>query len=173
MVLIKNLPRSKFAWISLCVITILLHGSALYFQYGMDLAPCVKCINQRTALSLVLIFSIIGWLGINISLVRITAIVGWGYSATLGWLQSYSHVDTQLNPNPFFNSCEITPFFPHWLPLHEWLPFLFAAPGDCGTIDWQFMSMSMPQWMLAIFSVYVVIAAMVVLIEIYNFIVNK
>ena len=46
------------------------------------------------------------------------------------------------------------PNFPSWAPLHEWLPRIFAATGDCGDIDWQFLDMSMPQWMIVIFAIY-------------------
>lgn len=154
-----NLIKSKSAWGALFLSTICLHLCALYFQYGMDLQPCVKCINQRAALYGISVASLMGYLGVNHFLMRITAIIGWLGFAVVGWIQSYQHVDSQLNPHPFFNSCEITPFFPQWLPLHEWLPVLFAAPGDCGTIDWQFMSFSMPQWMLGLFSLYSLVAA--------------
>jgi disulfide bond formation protein DsbB len=55
------------------------------------------------------------------------------------------------------------PNFPTWAPLHEWLPALFEASGDCGDIKWQFLGFTMPQVMLAIFGVYSAVFAIVLL----------
>jgi disulfide bond formation protein DsbB len=39
------------------------------------------------------------------------------------------------------------------------LPNIFGATGDCGDINWSFMDMSMPQWMIVIFAIYSMIWA--------------
>lgn len=40
------------------------------------------------------------------------------------------------------------------MPLHEWLPAVFGATGDCSENSWQFMDMGMAQWMRIIFGMY-------------------
>ncbi|WP_374211847.1 disulfide bond formation protein B [Alteromonas gilva] len=41
----------------------------------------------------------------------------------------------------------------------------FAATGSCDNIDWQFLTLSMPQWMIAIFAAYSVVFVLVFLIR--------
>jgi disulfide bond formation protein DsbB len=48
------------------------------------------------------------------------------------------------------------------MPLHEWIPAFFAATGDCGNIDWQFVGLSMPGWMEIVFGLYAISFLLVV-----------
>ena len=59
--------------------------------------------------------------------------------------------------------CEFIPNFPTWAPLHEWIPFLFEATGDCGDISWQFLNYSMTQWMIVVYALFSVIFAAVLI----------
>jgi disulfide bond formation protein DsbB len=158
---LNNLVEQKPAWALLFLSALGLELSALYFQYVMDLAPCIMCIYQRTAIFGVMFSALIPLL-INNFASRFLALLGWGISAIWGLLIAMEHVDIQTATNPFFASCEIVPNFPSWAPLHEWLPQIFAATGDCGDIDWSFMDMSMPQWMIVIFGIYTALLAIVV-----------
>jgi len=54
--------------------------------------------------------------------------------------------------------CDIVPNFPAFLPLHEWLPSIFGATGECNENSWQFIGMGMASWLQIIFSIYLVIA---------------
>ena len=90
----------------------------------------------------------------NNLITRLIGFAGWAVSGIWGLLIAIEHVDIQTAANPFFATCEIVPNFPVFMPLHNWLPNIFAATGDCGNIDWVFLGMSMPQWMIVIFAVY-------------------
>ncbi len=46
----KTLSIQRSGWLLLLISALALEGSALYFQYGMDLQPCVMCIYERVAL---------------------------------------------------------------------------------------------------------------------------
>ena len=157
---LSNWAEQKWSWGLLFVSALLLEISALYFQYVMDLKPCIMCIYQRTAVFAVMVSALIPLLANNL-VTRLIGFAGWGVSAIWGLLIALEHVDLQNNSNPFFASCEIVPNFPTFMPLHEWLPKMFAATGDCGDIDWVFMDMSMPQWMIVIFSVYTAIFGLI------------
>ena len=159
---LSELSTSTRAWFILLVSTIGLEVAALYFQYLMDLRPCIMCIYQRTAVFGIM-FSILPVVLLNNIMTRFLAFVGWGVSSIWGLLIAIEHVDIQTAANPFFATCEFVPNFPSWLPLHEWLPNIFAATGDCGDINWSFFNMTMPQWMIIIFSVYSVLWAAVFL----------
>ena len=159
----------KSLWLILLMSTLALQAIALYFQYVLELLPCVKCINQRAALYGVLLSALLGLCFSHRTIIRFISTLGWAVFSLLGSYQSYLHVDAQLNPHPLFSSCDIAPFFPHWMPLDQWLPVLFKANGDCGNIDWQFLSLSMPQWMLGLFSVYFAIATLVIFYEVTQY----
>lgn len=162
---LAQLPERKAAWGLLFISALALELTALFFQYGMGLEPCIMCIYQRTAVLGVLLSSLVVLISNN-TVSRLLGFIGWGISAIWGLLIAIEHVDIQTAANPFFVTCEIVPNFP--VPLHEWVPSFFAATGDCGDIDWQFLTMSMPQWMIVIFAVYSLVFVGVLLSRLLN-----
>lgn len=164
---IANLGRNSSAWVWLLLSTFLLEVTALYFQYGMELRPCIMCIYQRTAVFGIMFAAILPLLTNNI-ITRLLAYVIWGVSAVWGLVIAVEHVEIQGAKNSFFATCEIVPNFPSWAPLHEWLPNIFAATGDCGDINWSLLSLSMPQWMAVIFAIYSATLSLVLLCKIFN-----
>ncbi|GAA0364764.1 disulfide bond formation protein DsbB [Bowmanella denitrificans] len=147
-------PAKRWPWALLFISSVLLEATALYFQYGMGLEPCIMCIYQRNAVFGLMFAGMAGMLLHNYPVGRMLSYALWAVSAVWGLLIAVEHVDIQTAANPFFTVCEIVPNFPSWLPLHEWIPQVFAATGDCGNIDWSLLDMSMPQWMIIIFAVY-------------------
>lgn len=158
---LSSLSTDRRAWGLLFVSALSLEMTALYFQHVMDLRPCIMCIYQRTALFGIM-FAAIPAMLFNTLITRRIGYLGWGISAIWGSLIAIEHVDIQTALNPFFATCEFVPNFPSWAPLHEWLPSIFGATGDCGDINWSFMEMSMPQWMIVIFAIYSVIWAVII-----------
>lgn len=159
---LANLPDKKSSWAMLFASALGLLLAALYFQHGMDLQPCVKCIYQRTAVVGILLAALLPMLSNNM-LTRLIGLIGWGASSVWGLMVAIEHVDIQTAANPFFAACDAFPQFPAFMPLHEWMPNLFGAPGSCDSIDWQFLGMSMPQWMIVVFAIYTGVLAIVVL----------
>ena len=147
--------KSKSAWLSLFMSSALLIVTALYFQHIMDLQPCIKCIYQRTAVFGILVSSLMPLIWQH-SLTRLLGFIGWGVASIWGFLIAHEHVDMLFAANPFFVVCDIIPNFPVFMPLHEWLPAVFGATGDCSENSWQFLDMGMAQWMRIIFGMYAV-----------------
>lgn len=148
--------KQRSSWALLFCSALALVLTALYFQHAQNLQPCIKCIYQRTAVFGILFAALIPLLS-NSGLTRLVAYVIWGVSAIWGFLIAYEHVDILTAANPFFATCDIVPNFPSWLPLHEWFPDVFAAPGDCLDNSWQFAGMGMAQWMMVIFGFYTIL----------------
>jgi len=42
---------------------------------------------------------------------------------------------------------------------------MFIASGDCAEKQWEFLSLGMPQWLVVVFSVFMVIAILVLLAQ--------
>lgn len=147
--------ESKSAWLTLSMSSALLIVTALYFQHIMDLQPCIKCIYQRTAVFGILVSSLMPLIWQH-SITRLLGFIGWGVASIWGFLIAHEHVDMLFAANPFFVVCDIIPNFPAFMPLHEWLPAVFGATGDCSENSWQFLDMGMAQWMRIIFGMYAV-----------------
>lgn len=152
----KKLSLSRSAWLLLTLSCAALEGTALYFQHGMGLQPCVMCIYERLALFTVLFAGVVGMLSPTHLLIRWSALGLGLFGAVKGLMLAIKHTDYQLNPAPW-NTCSPFLDFPQTLPLDQWFPAIFAAGGDCGKISWEFLGLIMPQWLIVIFSVYLVI----------------
>ncbi|GAA0816141.1 disulfide bond formation protein DsbB [Colwellia asteriadis] len=160
---LSKITTTRTPWLLLALSALGLELTALFFQYSMDLAPCIMCVYQRLAILAIVIAGIIGAAGHNNIIARVTAFSLWGTGAIWGGLIALEHIEMQSNSGSLFFSCEFIPNFPTWAPLHEWLPFLFEATGDCGEISWQFLGFSMPQWMLVIYAFYSIAFAVILL----------
>ncbi|WP_448567370.1 disulfide bond formation protein DsbB [Thalassotalea ganghwensis] len=158
---ISNLTTNARAWQLLALTALGLELTALYFQYVLDLAPCIMCIYQRVAIWAIFFAGVVGSLGHQYVIARLVAFALWGTGAIWGLIIALDHVEMQSAAFSFLFSCDIVPNFPSWAPLHEWIPPLFAATGDCGEIQWQFLGHSMPEWMVVVYSVYTAIFAAV------------
>jgi len=150
---LANLPMSRLAWLSLGLSAVLLEICALFFQYALNLAPCIMCIYQRCAV-LGLTLTLVTVINPSNLVLRLFGYISWGISSFWGWKIANEHIAMQTNTDPFAFSCEIVPNFPSFMPLHEWFPAFFAATGDCGEISWSFVGLSMPAWMQIIFAAY-------------------
>lgn len=141
-------------WLLVALTAFSLELTALYFQYGMGLNPCIMCVYQRLAILGLVFAGMVGAFGCNNILSRVTAFAIAGVSSIWGLLIALEHVDMQSNAGSLFYTCEFIPNFPKWMPLHEWVPAIFEASGDCGEISWSFLGYSMPQWMVVVFGLY-------------------
>ncbi|EIJ71904.1 disulfide bond formation protein DsbB [Pasteurella bettyae] len=149
----KDLSTSRGGWLLLAFSAIALELTALYFQYGMELQPCVMCVYERVALFGLFFAGIIGFIYPRSWFFRFLGLfIGLG-SSVKGLLISLKHVDYQLNPAPW-NQCSYLPEFPQTLPLDKWFPFLFSPSGSCSEITWSFLGLSMAQWIVVIFVIY-------------------
>lgn len=122
---------------------------ALYAQHGLNLEPCPLCIFQRFAvIAIGIVFMVAalhnpGKVGRRVyaGLVGVAAAAG---VCVAGW-----HVHLQNLPPDEVPSCG--PGFEYimdTLPLSDALSLIFQGSGECATIDWEFLGLSMPTWVL-------------------------
>ena len=159
---ISTWPAQRWPWLLLGGSALALELVALYFQYGMGLEPCVMCVYQRAAVMGIAIAGFLGATAPTNLFIRVAAMTTWGVAAFWGLDIAYEHVQMQ-NPDNFLlaMSCDIYPNFPTWLAIHEWFPAVFEARGTCDSIDWMFLGLSMPAWMVVTFAVYSLTLALV------------
>ncbi|PJG83864.1 disulfide bond formation protein DsbB [Caviibacterium pharyngocola] len=162
---LKNLSTERGGWFLLLVSGLALESTALYFQHGMDLQPCVMCIYERVALFGIVFAGLIGLIAPSLSFLRLLALaVGLG-SAVKGLLLALKHVDYQLNPAPW-NQCSYMAEFPQTLPLDKWFPYVFNPSGSCSDITWTFLGFSMAQWIVVIFAFYTLLFVLLLISQV-------
>ncbi|NLS13891.1 disulfide bond formation protein DsbB [Vibrio sp. SM6] len=163
---LNQFSKQRLSWALLLAFMIFFELCALGFQHIMMLSPCVNCIYERVAMLGIAGAAIIGLLAPQNGVLRWLGLAGWGYSAYRGLEISAQHVEYQFNPSPFA-SCDLWVTFPSWLPLDQWAPWMFVASGDCAEVDWIFLSLSMPQWLVIIFAANLIALAFIVLAQFF------
>ncbi len=149
---IKNFSQTRFCWLLLFLLSIGLEGSGLYFQYGLHLDPCVNCVYERAYILGFLLAGIIGIFLASFWPFRLIAVLTLLASSVGGIVIAIEHLQSYTTASNLFSaSCKLAPSFPSYLKLDEWLPWMFKASGNCGPLDWSFMTLNMPQWLVIIF----------------------
>ena len=122
---------------------------ALYGEHMLGLEPCPLCILQRIAvLATALVF-----LGAAMHRARGGAALAWGaiiaLVAALGAAIAARHVWITAQPPGTVAECGASlDYMLEVLPLKEVLAKVLTGSGECGKIDWRFLGLSMPAWVL-------------------------
>jgi protein dithiol:quinone oxidoreductase len=119
---------------------------ALYTQYGpQHLDPCPLCIFQRVAMiSLGVVFAVAA-LHAPLS-ARVYALLG-GVVAATGLGISSWHVHVQNLPADQVPACGPgLDYMWQAFPFLDVLKMVFTGSGECHTINWSFLGLSMPFW---------------------------
>lgn len=152
----------RLPWMVVALSALGLELTALYFQYGMDLAPCVLCIYQRLAVAGILAAGIVGALAPSVAALRLLGYIGLAASAIVGIDLASEHVAIQRGE---IIGCAFFANFPSWAPLDAWLPALFRPTGSCDEIQWSLFGRNMPEWMLVVFWAYLAALAYALIME--------
>lgn len=161
---LKTFSQGRLSWALLFFFIVIFEACALYFQHVMNLAPCVMCIYERVAMMGIGGAAIIGFIAPQNIAVRWLGLAAWGATAYKGLELAMQHVEYQFNPSPFA-TCDLFVTFPDWAPLNKWVPWMFEANGDCAKVVWQFLTLSMPQWLVIIFAGNLIALAFIVIAQ--------
>jgi disulfide bond formation protein DsbB len=122
---------------------------AYYAQYAMHLTPCPLCIFQRVgifAVGVVFLSAAIhrprgAGRGVYAALIALAAAATIGVAARQLWIQS--------QPPGTVAACGATlDFMLKILPLREVLVKVLSGSGECAKVDWRFLGLAMPAWVL-------------------------
>lgn len=145
-----------------------------YFQGHLKQDPCEKCVYIRFALVAAFMFAMIAAIHPRALICKVVGYVGVLWALVKGWLYSYQLeriILDRLSPdyNPFTSSCSLTNAdFPFGLPMNRWVPSHFQQFGICGEDTWQLMGMNMAEWMLMIFTAFIVVVSLMLLSALYE-----
>lgn len=127
---------------------------ALYAEHVLLMAPCPLCVFQRLAvISLGLIFLLAAVHDPNgtgrkiyVLLMFVAAAAGAGVAGRHVWLQNLP-ADQVPSCGPGFD------YIIDSFPLADALKLIFTGSGECASVDWQLLGLSMPAWVLIALSV--------------------
>lgn len=133
-------------------------GTALYLEHIDGLEPCPLCVFQRIVVIAVGVWLLLAALhnpkttGRRIygAITFILAVVGGGIAARHVWLQSLP-ADEVPDCGPDLSYMIDT------FPLAETLMMVFSGSGECAEVQWNFLSLSIPQWTLVVFAGFAIL----------------
>lgn len=144
--------------IFLVIMTAIGMSFALFFlQRYMGFSPCPLCIFQRIGLMIMGGFALIAAL-LNPKSMVLRLILWLGSLAGIGWatIVAGRHVWLQHLPADQVPSCG--PGLDYWidtLPMQQVLKEVFAGSGECASIEWTFLGLSIPEQSLILFSILI------------------
>ena len=131
------------------VICIALLAYGYWLQFVRHLEPCPLCIFQRIAFMGLAVIALVAV--VHNPLVvgrRVYALTGAG-CALIGFAIAVRHVWLQSLPPDRIPECGPgLDYLMRTFPLTDALKKAFTGSGECATVDWSFLGLSMPAWAL-------------------------
>ncbi len=136
---------------------------ALFAQHFLNLDPCPLCIFQRMAvMTMGIIFLICSLIPPNTKLAKLISSLLFIISGSFGAAIASRHVWLQGLPSDQVPGCgPDLDFMLSTFSLNEVFEMVFNGSGECATVDWSFLSLSMPAWviiwslLLTIYSIWI------------------
>ena len=124
-------------------------GYALYAQYGLGLEPCPLCIFQRIGVALLGLVFLAAALHHPGGRGRYLYALAIGVVALATLLVAARHMYVQSLPPGTLPSCGaplsvLLKFTPLW----EVVRKVLTGSGECAVVNWRFLGLSMPAWVL-------------------------
>lgn len=156
----RQLTTYRNLQVFLVIMAVIGMSFALFFlQRYMGFSPCPLCIFQRIGLMIMGGFALIAAIFDPKS--KIVRLLLWlGSLAGIGWAAVVAgrHVWLQHLPADQVPSCG--PGLDYWLdtlPMQQVLKEVFAGSGECASIEWTFMGLSIPEQSLILFSILILV----------------
>lgn len=151
---------NKFIFLLIALIGFSLLGVGAYLQFILDMAPCPLCILQRYAFAVTSLICLITFF-IAKKYTRVGAVVailasvsGAAIAARHLWIKAHPAISCGIDPlETSLNKILTAKLF----------PFLFQADGLCSTEYDPILGLSIPQWSLLWFVIFLLALGFIVL----------
>ena len=155
-------PRVLF--LALFAVCTGLLGFGLYLQHVVGVEPCPMCIMQRYAFVAVALVGLIaaihgpGRIGVIVysAILLLLSLVGGGVAAQQSHIQRQPPDLAQCGPG--------IEYLVDTFGFAEALPMIFQGSGDCGSVSWTFLGLSIANWSLVCFIAVAIFAATMIVL---------
>jgi len=127
---LANIGKSGFYWLALALIALSFEAVALFYQYGLELMPCVMCIQVRLWMMALIIVALLVLL---LRRLRFVTVAGHLLTVVIaaGLLErSYQLLGTERGF--VFGDCGFDLGLPGWFTPDKWFPVMFEVQTSCG-----------------------------------------
>ncbi|MGQ0659024.1 MAG: disulfide bond formation protein B, partial [Chromatiales bacterium] len=149
------MQHARLMFLVMFLICAALLGFGYYLQYVTGLEPCPLCIFQRVCFILLGATALVAFLHnpaalgarVYASLASVSTLAGIVFAGRQVWLQ---HLPPEKVP-----ACG--PGLEYWmqtLPVTETLRKVFRGSGECAEVDWTFFGLSIAEWSLLWFALF-------------------
>lgn len=154
------LPSSRLTNLGIFLATVVAMLFALWLQHYQHLEPCPLCIFQRVAMISIGIIALLAFLHGPASKLGRRVYAGLTLLAALGGIAvAGRHVWLQHLPPDDVPACG--PGLDYWMdtfPLQDVVMKVFKGSGECAKVDWTFLGMALPSWVLLAFLGFAAVA---------------
>jgi len=133
--------------------------AAYYFEFYLGLEPCPLCMVSRAIVLILGSFFLLAALHNPKKLLQKIYHIIFSLISLLGIFVSGRHLYLQSLPADEVPSCGPgLEYMLDTLPMSEVLKEVLHGSGECAEVSWEFFSLSMPAWMLIVYSGFLVIS---------------
>jgi len=127
--------------------------AAYYFEFYLGLEPCPLCMVSRATVFMLGISFLLAALHDPKGIVRKIYHVAFSLISLLGLFISGRHTYLQYLPADEVPSCGPgLEYMLDTLPMSDVLKEVLHGSGECAEVSWRFLSLSMPEWMIIVFT---------------------
>lgn len=153
---LDKILTTKWYWLALVLLGLVMEGTALFYQYQLGEEPCQICIHIRIWVAA---FTLVGFLMCllpNRLLLAVPAHLL--VIASMAGLLERSWYLFQVENGRGDGSCEFFLGFPDWFALDRWFPWMFEVRNLCGYTPELPFGVSMAEGNLAVACIMLAVA---------------
>lgn len=153
---LHTIAHNRWYWLAMATLGTSFIAVALYYQYVLEILPCVLCIHTRIWVSVLTLAALLAltlsnrWVNIMVHLLIVVCAVGLLERA-------YQLLGTERGF--IFRDCGFDLGLPTWLALDEWLPAMFRVETTCGYTPELVLGITMAEALL-VFSVTLIFVSL-------------
>lgn len=164
---LEKISNSAAYWVLLLVVGLCFECVALYYQYVLELQPCVLCIQVRIwVMALILVSLAAIWMRrnafMNLLAHMLTVVIA------IGMLErSYQLLGTERGFT--YSDCGLDLGLPAWFALDSWFPAMFKVQTSCGYTPELLFGITMAEALIVWSAVFLLVSAGMVVSALLDF----
>ncbi len=140
--------QSRWYWLSLALLGVVLLSVALFYQYALGDEPCQVCIHARLWVVAFTLIALIMLIASQTSLLRVLGNLGVIIAGT-GLFERARYL-YQLENGIGDGSCQFQLGMPDWFAVDRWMPWLFEVRNLCSFTPDMLFGLSMAETLMGV-----------------------